>query len=694
MMADGYANVPAKTAPAQSQTMGDDEGYSVEELRKKYLSFVFDKNLELQEQRSARHYYHGDQLTSAEVAELRKRKQPIIIANRIARKIDGVVGFIERLKQDPKAYPRNPPPQQQQGAPQGMPGQSQPPDQGTEADLSTAVVRYALDACDWNEFRPEACRNAAINGIGGIEMQQSQGDHGDPDLSMAIVDTETFFYDQRSVRNDFSDARFMGVAKWVDEDVALGMFPDMQDEVKQLVSSGGTRADGGMGISAQLVDRQSRWINSTEKQLFLVEHWYLKGNAWRYCYYCYNVEFASGVSPFKDEKGKTISRYLMFSANVDHDGDRYGFVRLMKPMQDEINSRRSKALHQMHTRRIIAEKGAVDDVEVSRREAVKPDGYLEVNPGKRFDFDDVSKSQEWQAQIELLGKSETEIENFGPSAALLGTGLNDASGRAIQFLQQAGMAELGPFMTAYKNWKLRVYRALWCAVQSTWTAERWVRVTDSNDVAQFIKLNGLGVDPHTGQPQIVNELGALDVDIILDEGPDVINLMEDTFDALIKLAQTGMQVPPDIIIELSALDSGTKKKILDRLAQAQQQNPLAQQAQQLQLQGIAAKNDETKSKTLKNIAEAHAAVQPDPAQAPQQPQVQHKPPSIAVNYKDMPPEAQSQALAQDGIFIHPAVLAIHAERMKAQDVANKAALASHSAALAPPPMPPQGQPVQ
>lgn len=657
-MADGSAPAP-KSAK--------DEGYSVEELRRKYLAFVFDKDLELAEQRTARHYYHGDQLTAAEVGELKRRRQPIIIANRIQRKIDGVVGFIERLKQDPKAYPRT-------------------PDEGQQADLSTAVVRYALDEVDWNAYRPEACRTCAINGISGVGLEIVGGDQGDPDLGMNLVEPETFFYDQRSNRNDFSDAMFMGVAKWVDEDVALGMFPDKQEEVHNLVTTGGSRADGGMGISRQLIDRETRWINSNEKQLFLVEHWYRKGGEWRYCYYCYNVEFASGVSPFKDEKGKTICRYIMFSANVDHDGDRYGFVRLMKPMQDEVNSRRSKALHQMHTRRIIAEKGAVDDVEVARREAVKPDGYMEVNPSKRFEFDDVSKSQEWQAQIELLTKSETEIENFGPSPALLGTGLDNSSGRAIQFLQQAGLAELGPFMLAYKNWKLRVYRAVWCAIQTTWTAERWIRVTDENDVAQFIKLNGLGVDPHTGQPQIVNELGALDVDIILDEGPDVINLMEDTFDALIKLAQTGVQVPPDIIIELSSLDSGTKKKILDRLQQAQQPNPLAQQAQQLQLQGLAAKNDETKAKTIKALADAHAAVQPEPMQAPAQPQNQHKPPSIAVNYKDMPPEAQAQALAQDGIIIHPAVLAVHAARMKAEDTANKAALASHTAALRPPPM--------
>jgi hypothetical protein len=653
----------ASARPSQNET-----SVSVEELRKKYLAFVYDKDMELREQRIARHYYHSDQLTPAEVAELRKRKQPPIVANRIQRKIDGIVGFIERMKQDPKAYPRTP-----------------QVDQSGEADLSTAVIRYALDAADWNMRRPESCRSAAINGIGGLALSIVKGDQGDPEIGLDPVDVEWFFYDQRSVREDFSDAHFMGLAKWIDLDDAIQMFPDHREEIEALVSTG-VRADGGLGLSQQLQDRETRWINSNEKQLFLVEHWYREQGAWRYCYYSYNLELAQGDSPFKDEKGRTISRFLMFSANVDHDGDRYGFVRGLKPLQDEINSRRSKALHIMHTRRIIAEKGAVEDVEVARREAVRPDGYIEKNPGKEFEFDDAASEQAWTAQVELLKESQTELENFGPNPALIGNGIDNSSGRAIQLLQQAGLAELGPFLLAYRNWKLKVYRAIWSAAQSLWTAQRWIRVTDDQNVAQFIKLNGLGIDPQTGQPRMVNALGALDVDIILDEGPDVINLMEDTFDALVKLSQGGVQIPPAVIVELSSIDSTTKKRVLAMIEQAQQPNPMMQQAQQLQLQGLAAKNDETKAKTIKALADAHAAAQPEPVELPSAPQAQPpKPPSIAVNYKDMPPEAQAQALAQDGIYIHPAVLAAHAARMKAADTAAQAALASHKAALMPSP---------
>jgi hypothetical protein len=52
---------------------------------------------------------------------------------------------------------------------------------------------------------------------------------------------------------------------------------------------------------------------------------------------------------------------------------------------------------------------------------------------------------------------------------------------------------------AIANWKLRVYRAIFCAVQKYWTGERWVRVTDDDGLAQFIQLNGTGQDPQTGQ---------------------------------------------------------------------------------------------------------------------------------------------------------------------------------------------------
>ena len=128
-------------------------------------------------------------------------------------------------------------------------------------------------------------------------------------------------------------------------------------------------------------------------------------------------------------------------------------------------------------------------------------------------------------------------------------------------------------------------------------------------MAKFIQINGLQIDPTTGVPNIVNAIGSLDVDVIIDEGPDSINMMADTYDALIAMASSGANVPPQVLIELSpGIDGQTKKKLLGYIEQAQQPGP----AQQIALAGEQAKVKETESKAMLNVAKAQQASTPQP----------------------------------------------------------------------------------
>src|SRR6185436_20758846 len=87
----------------------DDEDYlDITLLRRQFQDFAKAKDAEGREMLEARHYYHGDQWTAEEIRTLRDRKQPVVTSNRIVRKIDAVVGLVERLRQDPKAFPRTP----------------------------------------------------------------------------------------------------------------------------------------------------------------------------------------------------------------------------------------------------------------------------------------------------------------------------------------------------------------------------------------------------------------------------------------------------------------------------------------------------------------------------------------------------------------------------------------------------------
>jgi hypothetical protein len=554
---------------------------NVQRLRRRYLDFVETKRAEREESREAEHYYHADQWTAADRAVLAKRKQPIVTYNRIKRKIDGVVGVVIRLRQDPKAFPRT-------------------PVHEVGAETGTAALRYALDRADWENVEPETARRAAITGIGCVALELDTSPDGDVEVRVDLVE-DGFFYDPRSIRADFSDSRDFGIAKWVSVEEAQDLFPELADRLGDLVTSGGGDSSG-----LEETDRDHAWVNIKRRRLRLIEHWYKVRGEWQYCFYVGDTVLESGVSPFRDKHGNTFSRFVPWSAYVDHDGDRYGFIRELKGPQDELNMRHSKGLHILNTRRIVADKGAVDDVERARTEAARPDGFLEKNPGRDFDFDDSAKHADLSGQIRMLEKAEETIETFGPNSSLIGQGNESQSGRAIALLQQAGLAELGPFLRAYRAFKIRVYRAVWAIIQQHWTSEKWIRVTDSEDVAQFMQINALEVDEF-GQPVISNYLGDLDVDIILDEGPDTTNTMADTFELLQSLAASGVQIPPEVVIELSGLPDSQKQRILGMLQPPPPEpDPMDEQAAMLDMESRSLDNQKTAAETTKLDAEARA----------------------------------------------------------------------------------------
>jgi hypothetical protein len=549
----------------------DNTGYwPLSRLKRAYLDYVGHKRDEILEQQDARRYRHGSQYTSEQTATYNKRKQPIVTYNRIAPKVNGVVGLIEKLRQAPKAYPRT-------------------PKEEAGADLATAVVRYVVDEQQFKTLSPFCGQDAAIDGLSGIELTLEKGDQGDPEIGLAKVEGDDFFYDPRSYDLDFTDCRYMGVAKWLDLEMVIEMFPDKEQEIRDSVESGTDLTTNS--------DRDNKWYVSDgdAKRVRVIDHWYMMKGEWCYCIYTGSVKLAEGKSYFTDQKGKSFCKFVMFSANVDQDGDRYGFVRQFKSVQDEINQRRSKSLHILNSRRILAEDGAFDDIEKTRLEAIRPDGVVIHNKGFEASFDDGIKMQETEAQLKFLQEAKEELDSYGPTLSLVGDIGANLSGRAISLQQQAGIAQLGPFMVSYKAWKLRVYRAIWNAVRQHWKAERWIRVTDDESSVNFVGLNQVGTNPMTGMPTMVNQVSALDVDIIMEEGPDTINMMADTWEALSALAQNGAEIPPDILLELApGIDASTRKRLIDKLSQP---DPAVEQAKQLELQTAAAKIQDTQAAT-------------------------------------------------------------------------------------------------
>ena len=511
---------------------------------------------------------------------MRKRGQPQVTFDRTGRKIDSLSGTIRRLRTDPKVYPNTP--QGEQGA-----------------EVATQVIRTICDASMAEDIEVECCRDALIHGIGVDELVLGTGDKGDPDLRFEHRDPRTFFYDPRSQKNDFSDNRFHGIYKWADVDELEELVPDAAEKVRDSLGN-----DGGYWTAFD-VDREVMWVD-TRRRVRLVDHWYKAGGTWKWCLHTGWVELMSGDSPFFNERGMSISKYSAFSNMIDIDGDHYGFIRRLRGPQDAINQHRSKAIHIMNTRQLKIQEGAVDDVEVTRREAARPDGTL-VYRGDKANLEIITQDQEFLQQTNYYTDAKTEIDSFGPNQQLIQQYGQNTSGRAANMLQQAGLAELGPFLKNFRMWKLERYRKAWDGAQRYWTAERFLRVTDDMGVAQFLQVNGVDLD-QWGRPQLVNMLGNINVEIKIDEGPDNETVMSDVFDLLMALAQNNVPVPPEAIIEASNLPLSEKKKLQAMVSQPDPQKQAALQASlgklqsEAQLNSAKAQNEGTKG--ILNIAKA------------------------------------------------------------------------------------------
>jgi hypothetical protein len=528
---------------------GEDGAERIRKMVREYLD-----TMEEARDRSAlaRDYYDGKQWTREEIATLKQRGQPPIVFNRIKRKVDSILGVERNRRTDPKAYPRTPRDEQ-------------------SADIVTQALRFVSDQTRLNNIFSGAFECGMIEGAGAAEVIMD----GPEDIRVNLIPWDEFIFDPRSSRHDFSDARYLGVLKWMDADDAISLYPDKGKEIE----AGITGSEKAFVADQSVDDKPSSgtWIDRKRRRVQVCQLYYKQGAEHNYAVVVGSTLVMDGPSYYRDEKGKTVCPIEAFSAYVDRENARYGVVADMRGPQDEINHRRSKAVHFLHSRRVMAQQGAVADVGQAKREIARPDGWVEVVDPQAVQVLDTA--QETTGNLNMLQEAKAEIDLLGPNNALQGKGTEGESGRAIIAQQQAGLAELAPLYDRFNDFKLRVYRATWARIKQFWKAPKWVRITDNEQATQFIGLNQVQVDPMTGQPMVQNAVAQMDVDVILETGPDTVTLQSEEFEQLAQIMPQLAALPPPYalaLIEASSLPAQRKKKMTELLSgQGQQQDPEA-----------------------------------------------------------------------------------------------------------------------
>jgi hypothetical protein len=572
-----------------------------------------------------RAYVNSEQWTADELSVLNARHQPPITFNYCRRKVDLLCGLERKARTDPKAFSRT-------------------PTEDERADAATQALRYIADDNDFQPLRSQVFNEMLVEGFGGLEVSLEDDGKGGAEIRLAQVPWDRIWYDPHSRQDDFLDARYKGIVIWMDRDQLYELYPDAGDVVDTSFST---------YDATQYDDRPEylTWTDSQRTRCRVVQcHWSERGTWWSATFTRSGYLTQPQRSKFKDRHGKSACPLILQSAYCDLDNTRYGMIRDLISPQDMINKAFSKAIHQMSVHQVIAEQGAVKDVDAARRETARPDGYVEVTPGMKFEITDGANMA--QGQFMLLQHAVQEMQLSGPNAAMSGTDPRELSGRAILAQQAGGATQNEPLADSLRMWARRVYEMCWQAAREFWTAGKWVRVTDDLNNTRWVGINRpitvqdklaempmqqramamqqMQIQP--GDPRlqqvvgIENDITDLDVDITIQEGPDIPAMQAETFQTLVQLAsiQPGL-IPGDVLIAASSLRD--KDAILERMKEHQQQQAqMGQQVAQVKTQqaqagiakdqGQAAANmalaQERKVNAARGVHDIHADFSADP----------------------------------------------------------------------------------
>jgi hypothetical protein len=545
-----------------------------------------------------RDYVDHKQLTDEERRILKQRKQPPTINNRIRKKINFLRGFERQIRTDPSARPRNPTAEK-------------------DADSVTDALRYVADNINFDVTRSDFWDNLIVEGTAGCEVIINRR----KEIITQHIHWDRLFWDYHSRRHDFSDAKYTGIVIWDDKDSLLASFPDAED-----VISGCFNGDTDDTYS----DKPVKWVDSKRKRVRAIQMYFIHKGKWHLAFFT-KAGFLTDVveSPWLDENGEPENGMVMQSAYVDREGNRFGEPRFMIEQQDAINKRESKMLHLVSQRQTFGNKRAFPDgVQTQKRELAKPDGHIEMSGGAEFgrDFGVLPTGDMANGQFTLLQEAKSEIDQTSVTGFLPNQDTRNQSGRAIIAQQTGTQVEINPLADGKRQWEMRVYRAWWNRIRQFWTEEKWIRVTDDEDNLRFVGLNKpvtvaevlqeentpippeLMNDPRLQMvSRVDNKVAEIDVDIIIEDAPDITTIKQEEFENLISLANVGITFPQEVYIRASNLRN--KQALLDLLkgASEAEQQAMAQKqqaAEQLQAESLSALAEKDASYALLNQAKA------------------------------------------------------------------------------------------
>ena len=535
-------------------------------------------------------FYEGDQFTALERAILEERGQPIVTENLIKPKIERLVGQHQRQHSTVSVLGRN----------AGV-------DEQTASEASD-IFRW-VDQTNGSEFEEAECyKDGFISGFSVLEIVSDDDGSENPRI---VIRHENPFYivpDPHSRRYDWNeDAKFICRSKWMDLDDAIEMWGDKPGVAQKLLACVNSLPGGSLSGSTGPLDpnvlRQSNWnyFDPYRGRLRPVEVHYKRHVTKRVLITKTGVRVeldylgprqAQSQSPgstvesesseemwlgiycggvlihherHQDQDG--LFSFVPYFADRKKSGEPFGGVRNLVSISQEINKRRSKALHLMSTNQAIVSQNAVEDMAEFASEKARPDGIMKVR-GKPEDHVQLIKNQDMGAsQMSMHAESKQAfnmVAGDDPTNQGQASQMRSGVGKARE--QMATDLVNMPLFSNIRRTRQIKLKKVWGLVGQHFTDDLVFQITDDPNAAKVVSL----------PKDRLSALRDMTFNFVISDVEDSLTLQSEQFEivatTLPQILKFGVG-PAKFLLELSSIKPKQKDGLMQMLDQMGQPPP-------------------------------------------------------------------------------------------------------------------------
>ena len=560
-----------------------DTGFSSELDRvRNWLYYERDRQVENRIEMALDHaFYDNEQWNTDDAAELRERGQIPLVFNEVAAVVDWLIGTERRSRVDWNVLPRN-------------------EDHVDIADVKTKTMKYVSDINKIAFNRSRAFSDAVKGGVGWLDMG-ARNDPTEDILYCKYEDWRNILFDSNSYELDLSDARYIIRWRWVDEDIAIAMFPDKKNEVKaaseaqyrglipdddfyltNLQESPNVLDQGILSRAISPISNQSSVSGSRRARVKIYECQYrlpakvkivgsgeLKGlfihpndtslmeavknesiidkvtNRVHFAIFTEGNMLSHNVSTYRHNR---FTLTPIFAYRKNNTRLPYGAIRRVRDIQSDLNKRASKSLFMLNTNQIFYEEGALANPTKTREEVDRPDGMIEYKAGKNIQVKRDTDAATGQINLMTLD-SQTIQKVVGVNNENLGRQTNAISGSAINARQNQGSVATTELFDNLR-YSIQVSgEKMLSLVEQFYSEEKVIRITGAKNNIDWLTINKpeMQVD---GTYRYLNDITASQADFVVSEADYNDTAREAMFEAMGNISKV---MPPEIALNLYAL---------------------------------------------------------------------------------------------------------------------------------------------